>query len=63
MSKIKKHTIHFPWKPMAHWQKKSEDTDYKVNLTSGITIPVQLTFTCSKSTIETAEKGVKYVQS
>ena len=23
----------------------------------------RLTFTCSKSTIETAEKGVKYVQS
>ena len=24
---------------------------------------IQLTFTCSKSTIETSEKGVKYVQS
>ena len=25
--------------------------------------PAQLTFTCLKSTIETVEKGVKYVQS
>ena len=25
--------------------------------------PTQLIFTCSKSTIETLEKGVKYVQS
>ena len=25
--------------------------------------PTQLTFTCSKSTIETLEKGVEYVQS
>ena len=27
------------------------------------TVASQLTFTCSKSTIETLEKGVKYVQS
>ena len=26
------------------------------------TVCTQLTFTCSKSTIETLEKGVKYVQ-
>ena len=26
-------------------------------------IPTHLTFTCSKSTIETVEKGVRYVQS
>ena len=26
-------------------------------------VTTQLTFTCSKSTIETLEKGVKYVQS
>ena len=25
--------------------------------------PIKLTFTCSKSTVETLEKGVKYVQS
>ena len=29
----------------------------------GIMVVAQLTFTCSKSMIETLEKGLKYVQS
>ena len=36
-------------------QKCSHFLSYKTQLS-------QLTFTCSKSTIETVEKGVKYVQ-
>ena len=38
--------------------------DHKVTLlTNFFSINAQLKFTCSKSTIETLEKGVKYVQS
>ena len=37
--------------------------DRKVTLLTNVFSNAQLTFTCSKSTIETLEKGVKYVQS
>ena len=40
-----------------------EQRRYSILKTTCSIIACQLTFTCSKSTIETLEKGVKYVQS
>ena len=40
--------------------KKKEKRQIYLNITSSLS---QLTFTCSMTSIETLEKGVKYVQS
>ena len=42
---------------------KTDNTSNKNENESNFEKSNQLTFTCSKSTIETLEKGVKYVQS
>ena len=47
--------------------KFKSETKIHINVKSSFTIflgmgPSQITFTCSKSTIETLEKGEKYVQ-